>query len=447
MNDKTADPVTLISQLVGDPSSADQVIWDDFTPEFTADVLEQLPAPTREVVWLSLTTDQRTAVLPQLDTPVQDSLIFHTTNDELASITPSLPLRTATLVVEQLDSKSAAAVIDALGLTESEAVQRNLASAPDSVLRWMRDDSVTIQADWALSEVVIHLKSNYSSLPWYTNTLLVVDENQHYLGKLPLIMLTTRSPETLVRDVLDNDTNVILSSANEAEVAALFDDHRLIQAAVVDEDQRLLGRVTIEEALTVIKKRSGDQFMKTAGMEHDTDLLATPLKSYKSRGVWLAINLVTVFMAAGVISLFQHTLQQIVALAVLMPIVSSMGGIAGSQTLTLTIRGLSMGQLSRGNLGWLFKKELWVGILHGVTWALVVGAVTAVWFGSPMLAVSIALALFLNLLAAAVVGVIIPVVLDKFGIDPALSGSVVLTTVTDIVGFTLFLGLATWWLL
>jgi len=415
--------------------------------ETLADVLARLPAPSRETLWRILDVDQHAAIMPLLQPCVRETVLSVISTDELSSFAPMMETRTTAAVVDQLDPERVAGVIECLNNAETDAVNTRLASATDSVLRWMRDDTATVRSDWTLEQVSTFVRENFTALPYYTSTLLVTDQDNRYLGKLALVSLTISPPEIRVQDVMDTNTEVIHDTASEYEIANVFEDRRLIQVAVVDSGHRLLGRVTVDEAIKLIKKRSDDQFMKTAGLEHNTDLFATPFTSFKSRGIWLAINLVTVFLAAGVISFFQHTVQQVVALAVLMPIVSSMGGIAGSQTLTLTIRGLSMGQLGQGNVGWLFKKETWVGVWHGMTWSVVVGLVTYFWFGSPMLALSIAVALFLNLLAAAIVGVIIPMVLDRVGADPALSGSVVLTTVTDIVGFTLFLGLATWWLL
>ncbi len=438
---------SIVAEIMSNGESSLNRSWADQPVDTLADALERLPASSRNVLWAALDAEKHAVILPLLSQCARESVLSDTSLDELTSIIPMMESRTTAAVVDYLDSEHAATVIDALSTAESDAVNTRLASAPDSVLRWMRDDVVKVQLDWTIAQVSSFIQKQYAVLPSYTSTLLVVDEDNRYVGKLALINLTVCSFDTLVRDVVDVDTIAIDETATETTIVDIFDDRRLIQVPVVDAESKLLGRVTVDEAIELIKKRSDDQFMKTAGLEHETDLFATPLMSYKSRGVWLAINLLTVFLAAGVISLFQHTVQQVVALAVLMPIVSSMGGIAGSQTLTLTIRGLSMGQLSRSNTGWLFRKETWVGVLHGVTWALVVGVVTYFWFGELMLALSIAVALFLNLMAAAVVGVIIPLVLDRFGIDPALSGSVVLTTVTDIAGFTLFLGLATMWLI
>jgi magnesium transporter len=420
---------------------------DEHSPDEIADALERLPFPLRATLWSQLSAELHASILPLLPSCISDSLVRQIDADELTSIAPMMDSRDAAALVNQLDEKHAATFIDCLSDTDTEAVNARLASAPESVLRWMREDAVKVQNTWTLRQVSEYIRNNFTELPRYTSSLLVVDDNDRYLGKLALAELFIGAPETIAQEVMDADAIAISDTASESEVAAIFDDRRLVQAPVVNKDGRLLGRVTVDEAIELIKKRSDDQFMKTAGLEHDTDLFATPYTSFKSRGIWLAINLVTVFLAAGVISFFQDTVQQVVALAVLMPIVSSMGGIAGSQTLTLTIRGLSMQQLSRSNLGWLFKKEAWVGVLHGLTWAIVVGLVTLFWFGSPLLGLSIAVALFLNLLAAAFVGISIPVILEKLGIDPALSGSVVLTTVTDILGFGLFLALATWWLM
>jgi magnesium transporter len=226
-------------------------------------------------------------------------------------------------------------------------------------------------------------------------------------------------------------------------VARRFEEQDLLSAPVIDADGRLLGRITVDDVVDVIREQSERSLMQAAGLDEEVDMFAPVLTSTRRRALWLGINLITAFMAAWVIGLFEGTLEKVVALAVLMPIVASMGGIAGSQTLTLVIRGLALGHLERGNAPVLLWKEFGIGTLNGLIWALVVAALAILWFGSWEIGGIIAAAILLNLLCAALAGVAIPLVLRRFDIDPALAGGVILTTVTDMVGFFAFLGLAT----
>ena len=241
------------------------------------------------------------------------------------------------------------------------------------------------------------------------------------------------------------NTNILPLDANliDDEVARVFEDNDLISAAVVDENGKLLGRITIDDVVDVIREEGDSSFLSTAGLHEDEDLFSPIWSSTRRRAIWLGFNLLTAFLAAAVIGLFEATLEQIVALAILLTIVPSMGGIAGSQTLTLVIRGLALGQLGSSNFNSLLRKEITVGLLNGVLWAMVVAAFTIIWFQDFQIAAIIAVALLLNLIAGAFAGVIIPILLKRMGIDPALAGSVVLTTFTDVIGVLAFLGLAT----
>ena len=287
----------------------------------------------------------------------------------------------------------------------------------------------------------------HSELPTHTDALMVVDGENRYLGKLDIATVLTAQPETLVREVMRKDVDKVSADASEHDVLTLFERRDLISVAVVGEGDALLGRICIDDVLDLIREQAEHSMMKRAGLNEEEDLFAPVMPSAKRRGVWLGINLVTVFLAAWVIGQFEEVLEKFVALAVLMPVVASMGGIAGSQTLTLTIRGLALDQIAKSNVRWLTLKEIGVGILNGLVWSLVVALVAFLWFEDAGIALIIAVAMVLNLLAAAISGVSIPLLLNRLGIDPALSGAVVLTTVTDVIGFLSFLGLATVFLL
>ena len=272
---------------------------------------------------------------------------------------------------------------------------------------------------------------------------MVVDDQGRYQGVLKVRHLLTSTPEQRVDDVMEGSAPALQADMHSHEVARRFEELDLVSAPVVDSDNRLLGRVTVDDVVDVIRGESERSLMHMAGMEQDEDMFAPVLESSRRRAVWLGVNLITAFLAAWVIGLFEGTLEKVVALAVLMPIVASMGGIAGSQTLTLVIRGLALGHLERGNTSTLLMKEFAIAILNGLGWAIVVAALTVAWFGDWVIGSIIAAAILLNMLCAALAGVIIPILLRVFGVDPALAGGVILTTVTDVVGFFAFLGLAT----
>ncbi len=276
---------------------------------------------------------------------------------------------------------------------------------------------------------------------------MVVDRDGLFQGTLPMARLISHPPEMAVADLMDHEVDSIRVDMKSRDVATLFQTHDLVSAPVVDESGLLLGRIMIDDIVDVIREDSEQALMNMAGLDEEEDLFAPVLPSARRRAVWLGINLLTAFLAAWVIGRFEDALDQIVALAVLMPIVASMGGIAGSQTLTLAIRGLALGQISSTNSSWLLRKEVGIAILNGVLWALVVAVLALLWFKSVAIGAIIAAALVINMLAAGLAGIAVPLVLKRLGIDPALSGSVILTTVTDVVGFMAFLGLATLFLL
>ncbi|PIE41968.1 MAG: magnesium transporter, partial [Gammaproteobacteria bacterium] len=260
---------------------------------------------------------------------------------------------------------------------------------------------------------------------------------------IPLTKLITNDPSMSVREAMLTDIPAIPADTPAKDVANLFEQQDLVTAPVVDDEGRLLGRITIDDVVDVIRDEADHSLMGMAGLDEDEDTFAPVLKTTKRRSVWLGINLLTALLASGVIGLFAATLDKVVALAVLMPIVASMGGIAGNQTLTIVIRGMALGHVGSSNARWLFSREIAVGALNGILWSTVIGSVASFWFNDQMLGVIIASAMIINLIVAAMAGASLPLILEKLGIDPALSGGVVLTTITDVVGFFSFLGLAT----
>ena len=350
-------------------------------------------------------------------------------HDDMADILPDMPDVVSRVLLQSMETQ------------HRERLESVLSYPEDSAGGLMNTDTISIRTDITLETVMRYLRF-LGKLPDTTDNLMVVDKQGIYQGVLYLSDLLTNDPEQYVSSVMSTDLHGINASTDQAEVAALFERRDLITAPVVDEDGYLLGRITIDDIVDVIRDEGEHTFMSQAGLSEEDDMFAPVLSSSKRRALWLGINLLTALLASAVIGIFQVTIEKVVALAVLMPIVASMGGIAGSQTLTLVIRGMALGQLSSKNYQSLMIKELSVSFINGLLWALVLAIISGLWFSSEALALVIGIAVVINLVIAAFSGVVIPIALDKFGADPALAGGVFLTTVTDVVGFFAFLGLA-----
>lgn len=307
-------------------------------------------------------------------------------------------------------------------------------------------DVLTVRADVSLEVVLRYVRKRAGALAG-TDSLIVVDRRNYYQGLLYITDLLTKDPSLKVAQVMDTRITAIPYQTSTSQVALLFEQRELRSAPVVNGSGILLGKITLEHVIPLIRAEAGHSFMSMVGLTEEQDIFAPVITSARRRAIWLGINLCTAFLASWVIGLFEATLDQIVALAVLMPIVASMGGIAGSQTLTLVIRGLALKQVSAANANRLLLKELSVGAANGILWAIVVAVIAGVWFDSSSIGILLGSAMVINLICAALAGATIPLALSKIGIDPALAGGVLLTTVTDVVGFMAFLGLATVFLL
>ncbi len=415
-------------------------------PAEVADLLESLPPGQRSDLWEAVASDQEGEILSHLHEEARASIIEEMDPEELVAAAESLDPEDLAEIVETLPEDLTATLLQTMDEDHRQRVEAVLTYGDDTAGRLLSKEVVSVRKDVSLA-VVLRWLRRHESLPAYTDALMVIDESGHYLGKLDVGALLTGNPDVLVEDVMQSDAATVHANDSEHDVATLFDRRDLISVAVLDDDGHLLGRITIDDIVDVIREESDRALLNSAGLDEDEDMFAPVIPSAQRRGLWLGINLVTVFAAAWVIGRFEEALDKLVALAVLMPVVASMGGIAGSQTLTLTIRGLALGQIASSNLRWLFTKELLVGALNGLVWALVVALVSYFWFKNAGISVIIACAMLLNLLAAAICGISIPLILRRFGIDPALSGAVILTTVTDVIGFLSFLGLASLFLL
>lgn len=406
-----------------------------------ARLLEAVPPKDRSQLWANIDAGTQGDILKDLSTDVQSQLlgkmdtnaIVQATEgmdtDDLADIVPSLPESALHNLLLTLDHRHRNYLKKALSYPENSAGGL------------MNIDTITVRADVTVRTVVRYLRL-LKAMPTDTDQVFVVDRGFKYLGSVYISALLTHEADQHIELLINNNLNPIPANTPENEVASLFEQRNLISAPVVDEDNQLIGRITIDDVVDVIRDEAEHSVMSMAGLDEEGDVFASVLKSTKRRSIWLGVNLITVFIAVFFIGLFEATIQEKIALAILMPVVASMGGIAGTQTLILVTRGIATGKITTANLTMLMSKEVAIGFLNGMTWSVVIGIITYVWFTDWVLSTVIALAIIVNLIFAAFSGAFLPALLIKFKIDPALAGGVILTTITDVIGFVAFLGLA-----
>jgi magnesium transporter len=411
-----------------------------------AHLLESLPSERRKQLWALIDPAVHGDVLSYLHDEVRSGIIDTLPQEQLLAAAQEMDTEDLVEVLDTLSEEVGQSILDQLEQDHRDRLEQVRSFEPGTTGRLMNLEVVSVREDISVAVVLRYLR-RHEKLPDLTDSLLVIDEANRYLGKLDIADVLTANPDQQVSELMKKDQDKIVATQSEHDLLALFERRDLISVAVVDEADQLLGRITVDDAVDLIREEAEHALLKSAGLDEEEDLFSPVFISARRRGVWLGINLLTVLMASWVIGQFSEVLDQIVALAVLMPVVASMGGIAGSQTLTLTIRGLAMDSIAASNVRPLLIKEIGVGTLNGLVWAVVVALIAYLWFNNSGIALIIALALILNLFAGALSGVGIPLILKKYGIDPAISGAVVLTTVTDIIGFLSFLGLASLFLL
>ncbi len=414
-------------------------------PAEIARLLESLPARERRLAWELIEADLEGDVLSYAGDEVRILLMREMDAQELVAATEGLDTDDLVDILQDLPDVVIHTVLHSMDEQDRYRVVSALSYPEDTAGGLMNTDTITVRPDVTLDVVLRYLRQR-GEIPETTDSLIVVTRADQYIGLLSLADLLTRNPALTVAEVMIRDVAGIPASLPVNEVAHLFEQHDLISAPVVDVDGSLLGRITIDDVVDVIRDEAEHSVMSMAGL-HEEDIFAPVVASARRRGVWLGINLATAFLASWVIGLFEATLQQIVALAVLMPIVASMGGIAGSQTITLVIRGMALGRVGVANARRLIMKELAVGALNGLLWAIVVALVAGLWFQDARIGAIIGAAMIINLVVAASAGAMLPLIIRRMGVDPALAGTVILTTITDVVGFMAFLGLATIFLL
>lgn len=408
-------------------------------------VLESLPIHQRQQVWELIPAQRQGSVLLHLHDEVRNALIATMPHQELADAVEHLDADDIASVIEDLPEDKSDAILEQLNQATRADVEEALSYPEDTAGRLMRFDAIEVRADIDLHTVLRYLR-RHKSLPDHTDGLMVVDEQGRYVGKLPLSIIVTHTGSARVQDIMNGTAEAISVHMEADEVAHLFDQRDLVSVAVVDDVGKLVGRITVDDVLDIVRAQSDRTLMGMAGLNEEADLFAPVLISTRRRALWLGLNLATASLAAWVIGQFEASIAQIVALAILMPVVASMGGVAGSQTLTMTVRGLALGQVGLSNMRWLLRRELAVGVLNGFLWASLMGIASWLIFSTGV-GIVIAVALTINMSLAVAAGVLIPIILDRLGIDPALSASMILMTITDVMGFLTFLGLATIFLL
>ena len=405
-------------------------------------LIESSPPKQRSIVWSLIDPELRGDVLQYLSEDIQAYFLSKLNAQEVIDVTGDLDTDDLADVLQQLPDAIILEVLDSMDAQDRQRIEEVLSYPEDTAGGLMNTDTVTIRADITIDVVLRYLR-RHRSLPEMTDSVLVVSRQDVLIGILPLTTMLVSNPGATVREVMETDIRTIDVSMSDSDVANLFERQDLVSAPVVSKSGTLLGRITIDDVVDVIREDADHSLMSMAGLDDEEDTFAPIKQTAKRRAVWLGINLLTAFIASAVIGLFEDTIEKVVALAVLMPIVASMGGIAGSQTLTLVIRAMAVGQINRSNLRWLLNREFFVGLLNGLLWALVVSCAAMFWFDDIIIGMVIAAAMLINLVVAAIVGTSLPIYLKSRDIDPALAGGVLLTTITDVVGFLSFLGLAT----
>ena len=423
-------------------SSINQIkrMLSEMHPSEVAHSIESLPPKERKFLWSLIDTKNEGEIIAELHDEIQQELISEISSKELITIIRDLELDEIVDILQILPDQKTENILSAMSQRDSQRIRKALIYPEDSAGGLMNTDVISVRPKHNLEVVMRYLRAQ-KELPKNTDQIFVVSRQNKYLGSLPISLIVVSDPALNVRELMETETQPLVANLNDRDVSRLFEQNDWVSAPVVDDESRLIGRVTIDDVVDVIMEDADQNFLGMAGVAEDT--FAAPARAARSRILWLSINLLTAFIASMTINLFQATIDQIVYLAILMPIVASMGGVAGTQTLTIMIRGLTLQQINQSNLKWLYKREVAVSVVNGILLSLLVGGITYLWFDNIIIAALICTAMVANLICSAIAGIFIPIILRKFNQDPAIAGSVVVTTVTDVIGFFSFLGLAT----
>ena len=405
-----------------------------------AHALESSPPKQRKLFFSLLETNEEGDVLVDLGEEIQQELVSNISNEELAEAVKELEPDETVDILQNLPEDRMNTILSKMSYRDRKRIEIGLTYPENTAGGLLNTDVISVRPSHSI-EVVINYLRDQEELPDNTDKIFVVNKEDEYIGEIAISKIITCKPNLTVREIMSTSSNPILVSQDDKEVATIFERNDIISSAVIDDSGKLIGRITIDDVLDVIREDADQNFLGMAGVAEDT--FAPPGRAARSRVFWLSMNLLTAFIASMTINIFKDVLDQIVYLAILMPIVASMGGVAATQTLTIVLRGLTLEQINSSNLRWLFKRELAVSILNGLVLSILVGLVTYFWFHEITLALLISFALIINLVSSVIAGVFVPIILRRLNQDPAISGSVVVTTVTDVIGFLSFLGLAT----
>jgi magnesium transporter len=436
------DPVLALSQAI-DSGSLYQIrqMIKTLPTAGIAHLIESSPPKTRSVLWQLIDKDSEGEVIQYLNEDLQNDILSELDAEQVAELTEGLETDDLADILQQLPQQVTSQVLQAMGQQDRHRVETVLSYDEDTAGGLMNTDTITVRRNHTV-ELVLRYLRRHESIPEMTDNILVVNRDDELLGILPLREVLVSDPNTSVREVMREDIEAIPVDMEATQIAQLFEQHDWVSAPVVDNNKKLLGRITIDDVVDVIRDSTEHSLMSMAGLDEEDDTFAPIIKTAKRRALWLGVNLMTAVLASIVIYLFQDTIEQVVYLAVLMPIVANMGGVAGTQTLTLVIRSLALGHITPSNSRWLLTRELGVAVLNGALWAFVISLIAFMWYRDLLLSYIIASAMLINLITAALAGAYLPLFLKRIKIDPALAGSVALTTVTDSIGFFAFLGLA-----
>lgn len=412
-------------------------------PQDIAHLIQSSPPKIRQMIWHFLDQQYEGEVLQYLSEDIQTDFLEKMDVGQVIAITEGFESDDLADILQNLPEKIIHEVMDSMSEQNLSRLEQVINYPEDCAGGLMSTDIVTIRASITLDVVARYLRQ-FEALPEATDSLFVVNRKGEFVGILPLATILVSTPSMTVREVMLTNANTVPVDMKQKDVSLLFTRNDWVSAPVISNQGLLLGRITIDDVVDVIREEADHNILSMAGLSDEEDTFATVTKTAPKRNTWLAINLATAILASLVIKIFESTIEQVVAVAVLMPIVASMGGIAGSQTLTVVIRGISLRQIGKNNFIWLFKRELIVGIANGLIWSSLVGIATYLLYHDIRLSMIIACAMMINLIMAATIATLLPSILKSLSIDPALAGSVILTTFTDIIGFFTFLGLASW---
>ena len=430
----------LKNRLVSGKIVASKNILNNLHPSELARLIESMPLNERAIIWEMIDRKIEGEILVEVSDEVRDGLLAKMDTNELITAVEGMALDDLADLVADLPETLMQEVIKSMDHQDRDRLKQVMSYDENSAGGLMNTDILTIRPDVTV-EVVLKYLRNQNSIPNSTDSIFVVNRNNEYRGALLLSKLLTEVPETPVSRIMSKKIHRINVESPSENVVWEFENRDLLSAPVIDNQNKLLGRITIDDVVDVIRDEAEHSLMGAAGLDEEEDLFSPAANSAKKRAIWLGVNLATAFLAASVVDIFETALDKIVLLAILMPIVPSMGGVAGTQSLTIMTRALALGHVDQSNTKGILKKEVLVGIINGILWAIVVGSLTFLWFQELLIGLVIAGAMSINLVIAAIAGFSLPLMLRKLKIDPALAGGVMLTTITDVIGYISFLGL------